>query len=93
MKHTKGEWKMCPPNKDQPGQRCYTVWSEKDGRICSLTDGTKAKANAQLIAASKDLLGACKEAKTIIYNLANGMEQRSGTELQAIFDEVIKKAE
>lgn len=35
---------------------------------------------------------ALQEAKTIIYNLKNGLEKRSETELQAIFDTVIKKA-
>lgn len=39
----------------------------------------------------RDLLNACKEAKTIIYNLQNGKEKRGERELQAIFDKVIKE--
>lgn len=38
------------------------------------------------------LLEVVKEAKTIIYNLQNGLEKRNGTELQQIFDVAIKEA-
>lgn len=40
----------------------------------------------------KLLLNACRKAKTIIYNLCNGLEKRHPIVLQAILDKPILKA-
>ena len=41
---------------------------------------------------NKEMLEALQDAKTIIYNLSNGLEKRNPIELQAMFDTLIKKA-
>ena len=70
----------------------YSYYSQKAKRHLNIYSEL-AKDIIKLKEQKVDLLEACKEAKTIIYNLDNGLEKRSGTELQAIFDNVILKAE
>lgn len=57
-------WFLEKPSK-QPGQECYTVWN-KNGRICSITNGQNDKQIAKLIQAAPELLEACIKARNTI---------------------------
>jgi len=77
--HTPGPWKMLDV-KDLKGNICaYSVWQDLErlylnspmgNQICRTPDGTtkQARANAHLIAAAPDLLAACKDLTSSIYN-------------------------
>jgi len=55
----------------EPTTSCWTVWPKADDtkRICSITDGTHAVANARLIAAAPEMLDALQQ---LVANMEDG---------------------
>ena len=98
-KHTKGNWDR---NMNTHSKKWMQIFV--DGNLIAEakplhkigerqnTDFEEEEANAKLIAAAPDLLKGLIEAKTIIYNLCNGLEKRDAIELQTILDTIINKA-
>ena len=96
MKHTNTDWtfeNIFGRLIVTSGKRGFVIAEVTNRGVAHfLGNEEEAIANAKLIAAAPDLLKAVSEAKTIVYNICNGMEPRSPEEIQAIFDTVIKKA-